>query len=128
MTVFIPRNSTGFFEKSLYPRFRAQGMKEDMWASQYYALRDMAATSIDTYLTTTSVQSNIPVHAIMTFNAGTNADGNEFYRQTKLDTAESIAGGNLSTPVTWCVDQGCDLGFPVKMSAWTADALISLGV
>ena len=128
MSVFIPSNSTGFFDQSLYSRFRAQGMKEDMWAYQYYALRDMAAGVIDTYLTETAVPPSIPVYTVMTFSASKTAAGSEFYRQTKLQLAESIAGGNLSSPAIFCTEGDCDLGFPVTKPAWTAASLVALGI
>ena len=128
MSVFIPNNPAAFFDKTFYQRFRAQGMKEDMWIYQYFALRDMAARDIDRYLADTTVPPSIPVYAVMTFNASTTAAGSEFYRQTRLKSAESIAGGNLSLPVIFCMDGDCDLGFPVKKSAWTANSLISLGI
>jgi pimeloyl-ACP methyl ester carboxylesterase len=42
------------FNQSLYPRHRAQCMKEDMWAYQYYSLIQQASTSIDNYLVNTT--------------------------------------------------------------------------
>jgi hypothetical protein len=128
MPIFIPGNSTEYFDKSLYPRFRAQGMKEDMWAYQYYALRDMAAGTIDNYLNTTTVSSSIPVYAIIVYNSSTTPGGNDLYRDAKLKMAERIGGGKLGAPAQWCVDEDCDLGFPVKKPAWTAAALMALGI
>ena len=49
-------------------------------------------------------------------------------KEAKLKVAERIGGGKLGAPVQWCMDADCDLGFPVKKPAWTADALMVLGI
>jgi hypothetical protein len=128
MPVFNPGNSTGYFDQSLYSRYRAQGLKEDMWAYQYYSLIQEEAGTIDDYLVTTTAPKGINVYAIMTYNAGTDVASNAFYRTTKLDMVNSIAGGNLTLPVVWCKDTDCSLSFPVNKPRWAAQALISLGV
>ena len=131
MPIFIPSNSTGYFEQSLFQRFRAQGMKEDMWAYQYYVLLQETSTSIDNYLVNTTAPGGIAVYAIMTYDAGnpsTDTASNEFYRETKLDMVNHIAKGNLTAPVAWCNSSDCSLGFPVDKPGWTANALISLGI
>jgi hypothetical protein len=131
MPVFLPSNSTGYFDQSLYPRYRAQGMKEDFWAYQYYALLYEAASPIDNYLVNTTAPQGMKVVAAMTYNASTTTIENasdEFSRQTKVAMANHIAGGNLSLPVVWCTDADCSLSFPVNKPGWTADALISFGV
>jgi hypothetical protein len=131
MPVFIPANSTGYYDQSLYPRFRAQGMKEDIWAMQYYLLLQEASTSIDNYLINTIAPDGIDVYAVMTYNAGnptTDIASDDFYRKTKLDMANHIAGGNLSEPVVWCNTSDCSLSFPVNKPEWTANALMDLGI
>jgi hypothetical protein len=131
MPLFVPADSTGYFDQSLYPRYRAQGMKEDMWAYQYYSLLDQASSSIDKYLVNTTAPLDMGVYALMTYNAGspsTNEASNAFYRQAKLEMANHIAGGNLSSPVIWCKDSDCSLSFPVRKAEWTASALMSLGI
>jgi hypothetical protein len=131
MPIFIPANSTGYFDQSLFPRFRAQGMKEDLWAFQYYSLLDMASGSIDNYLVNTTTPAGMDVYALMTYNAGspvTDNASNDFYRNTKLGMVNHIAGGNLTAPVVWCKEADCTLGFPVDKPAWTASALMSLGI
>ena len=131
MPVFIPANSTGYFDKSVYSRFRAQGVKEDMWALQYYLLIQEASTSIDNYLINTTAPNGMAVYAVMTYNAGnpaTDDASDDFYRETKLDMANHIAGGNLSAPVVWCNTSDCSLSFPVDKLEWTANALMSLGI
>jgi len=131
MSVFNPANSTGYFDQSLYARYRAQGMKENIWAYQYYSLIDQAASPIDEYLANTTAPEAMGVYALMTYNAGspsTNEPSNEFYRKTKLSMANHIAGGNLTLPVVWCTNANCSLSFPVNNPVWTASALISLGI
>jgi hypothetical protein len=129
--LLIPGNSTGYFDQGLYPRYRAQGMKEDMWAYQYYYLVDQAASTINDYLTTTVAPHGMKTYALMTYNAGspnTDEDSNNFYRDSKLDMANHIAGGNISMPVVWCEEADCSLLFPVNKLEWTAKALMSLGI
>jgi hypothetical protein len=131
MSIFIPSNSSGYFDQSLYPRYRAQGMKEDFWAYQYYALLYEDASPIDDYLVNTTAPQGMNVFAAMTYNAGdptTDIASDNFYRQSKIDMANHIAGGNLSLPVAWCTDADCSLSFPVNKPGWTVDALISFGV
>jgi len=131
MPVFIPDNSTGYFDQSLFPRHRAQGMKEDMWAYQYYELIRQASSSIDNYLVNTTVPAGMKVYALMTFDSGGptgDAASNNFTRETKLDMVNHIAGGNLSASVVWCSSPDCSLSFPVNKPGWTADALMSLGI
>jgi hypothetical protein len=131
MPAFVPSNSTGYFDQSLYPRYRAQGMKEDFWANQYYTLLYEAASSIDDYLVNTTAPQGIEVFAAMTYNASTTTTeyaSDEFSRQTKVAMANHIAGGNLSLPVVWCTDADCSLSFPVNKPGWTADALMSFGL
>jgi hypothetical protein len=131
MPIFVPKNSTGYFDQSLYPRFRAQGLKEDFWAAQYYSVVQTAAAPINTYLVNTTAPEGIEVYSIMTYNAGnptTNIASDEFYRKTKLDMVDHIAGGNLTAPVVWCNNSDCSLSFPVNQPGWTADALMSLGI
>jgi hypothetical protein len=126
MPVFIPANSTGYFDQSLYPRYRAQGMKESMWAYQYYSLLDEVSSSIDNYLVNTTTPTGMGVYALITYNSGN--PSNDFYREAKLSMANHIAGGNLSSPVVWCEYVNCSLSFPVNNPIWTANALMSLGI
>jgi hypothetical protein len=128
MPIFIPSNSSGFFDVGLYPRYSAQGKKEDLWALQYYLLLDTITSTIDEYLEVTVVSSGTPTFAIMTYNAGTDDASDAFYRTEKLNMANHIAGGNLTKPVVWCAIDGCSLSFPVNMSDWTAGILAGLGV
>lgn len=128
MPIFVPKNSSGYYEYSLYERYRAQGLKEDLWAAQYYFLLQEASTPPDTYLTTTTVTPGTKVYAVMTFNASTGETSNAFFRKQKLGMAEHIGGGNLTEAVVWCSDPGCSLSFPVNRPNWTASALVSLGI
>ncbi len=131
MSIFIPADSAGYYDQSLYSRYRAQGMKEDMWAYQYYYLVNEASSPIDNYLVSTTAPAGMRVYAVMTYNAGspsTNNASNEFYRERKLEMANHIAGGNLSLPVVWCENANCSLSVPVYQPGWTADALMSLGI
>jgi hypothetical protein len=131
MPIFIPSNSTGYFDQSLYPRYRAQGMKEVFWAYQYYTLLQEAVSPIDSYFADTIAPHGMKVFAAMTYNAGnptTDIASDDFYRQSKIDMVNHIAGGNLSLPVVWCTDSDCSLSFPVNKPGWTADTLTSFGV
>ena len=128
MPVLNPGNSTGYFDESLYSRYYAQGLKEDLWAYQYYELIQEEQTSIDNYLNTATVPQGMNVYSIMTYDAGTDAASSAFYRETKLDMVNHIARGSLSLPVVWCSDADCSLSFPVNRPQWTAQTLIGLGV
>lgn len=128
MPVFNPANSTGYFDQSLYSRYYAQGLKEDLWAYQYYELIQEESSSIDNYLVTTIAPQGMNVYSAMTYDAGTDAASDAFYRETKLDMVNHIAGGNLSLPVVWCTDTDCSLSFPVNKPQWTAQTLMSFGI
>lgn len=128
MPLIFPANSTAYFDSDLYPRYHAQSLKEDMWAMQYYAAQQQAASPIPVYLETQSLPQGMPTFAIMSYDSGTDAASDAFYRQEKLMLADHIAGGNLTRPVIWCTDNDCSLSFPVAKWAWTADALMSLGI
>jgi hypothetical protein len=131
LPLFESADSTGYFDQSLYPRYRAQGLKEDMWAYQYYGILREASTPYGKYAVNTTAPSGMKVYAIMTYNAGnpsTDEASDEFYRRSKLDNADYIAGGNLTSPVIWCKEVDCSLLFPVNKPDWTAIALMSLGL
>jgi hypothetical protein len=128
MPIFIPSNSTGYYNPSTYQMYRAQSLKENMWASQYYGLRQMAAKSIDGYLTNTAAPKGMNVKAIMTYNAGTDPSSDQFYQREKLGMLNHIAGRNVTDEVIWCAGDTCSLDFPVNMPAWTAHSLIALGI
>ncbi|KAG9858366.1 hypothetical protein KCU77_g5115, partial [Aureobasidium melanogenum] len=96
LPIFLPANSTDYFDASLYPMYHAQSRKENMWANQYFSLKKMAAGPIDEYLVNTTVPEGIDVKAIMTYNAGTDPGSDEFYRQEKLDMLNNIAGKNVT--------------------------------
>ncbi|KAF7551809.1 hypothetical protein G7Z17_g4751 [Cylindrodendrum hubeiense] len=128
MPIFNPANSTGYFDSSLYPRFHAQSMKEDMWAMQYYALLQMAAGPINDYLANTTVPLGTSTYAIMTYSSGTDEASDAFYRKQKTQMANNIAGGDLTHPIVWCQTNDCSMSFPVDKPAWTAEKLISLGI
>jgi hypothetical protein len=128
MPVFYPYNSTGYFDAGLYPRYRAQSLKEDMWAMQYYAILEQTSNLIPSYLETQTVPKGMPTFAIMSYDSGTDAASSAFYREEKLKLMNHIAGGNLTRPVVWCTDPDCSLSFPVTRWSWTASALAGLGV
>lgn len=120
----IPRG----IDQSLYARYRAQGMKDNIWAYQYYALVTEAASSIDSYLANTIAPEGMGVYALMTYYDSTDEASDELYRKTKLNMADYVAGRNLTAPVVWCKMSNCSLSFPVNNSTWTASALINLGI
>jgi len=131
MPVFIPANSTGYFDQLLYPRYQAQGLKESMWAYKYYSLIDEASSPINDYLVNTTAPVGMGVYALMTYNSGNpqpDNSSNDFVREMKLIMANHIAGGNLSSPVVWCENANCSLSFPVNNPIWTANALMNLGI
>jgi hypothetical protein len=128
MPIFVPANSTGFSDDDDFERFRTQGMKEDFWAFQYYTLIQEQSTGLDEYLVNNPVPEGMKVYAVMIYNASTDAGSSAFYRTTKLDMVNHIAGGNLSAPIVWCSEPDCSLGFPVNKPKWTAEALMSLGI
>jgi hypothetical protein len=128
MPIFVPANSTGFSDGYDFERFRAQAMKEDFWAFQYYTLIQEQSTGLDEYLVNNTVPEGMKVYAMMTYNSSTDAASSAFYRTAKLDMVNHIAGGNLSAPIVWCLESDCSLGFPVNKPTWTAEALMSLGI
>ncbi|KAG9514308.1 hypothetical protein KCV07_g8180, partial [Aureobasidium melanogenum] len=99
LPIFIPANSTGYFDASLYPMYNAQSRKENMWANQYFGLRQMAAESINKYLVNTTVPEGMTISALMTYNAGTDPASDGFYRQEKLGMLNNIAGKNVTDNV-----------------------------
>ncbi|KAI9846321.1 MAG: hypothetical protein M1837_004174 [Sclerophora amabilis] len=130
MPVFVPVDASIYYDTSLYPRHRAQSLKEDMWAHQYYALLTMLHGPISTYLTSTVVPSSIPVYSLMTRNSNRNDPAsNEYQRMLKQDLVSHVAGGKDRVKM-WaeCVDADCDLGFLVRKAQWTAAALVELDV
>ena len=127
LPIFIPANNTGYFDKDQYPRYHAQGLKEDLWAMQYYSLRSMTQDPLAPRLENLTTPEGLPLYMIATYNSGTDEASNSFYRDEKLRLGRAVANGSFKEPVTWCID-GCDLGFPVTKPFWTADTLISLGV
>lgn len=108
--------------------YDAQSRKENMWANQYFGLRQMAAGSVNKYLVNTTVPGGISVSALMTYNAGTDPASDEFYPQEKLSMLNHIAGKNVTDEVIWCAEDGCSLSFPVNMPSWTAHSLMALGI
>jgi len=121
LPVFIPPDPSKYFSRDLYGRFRAQSLKEDMWAGQYFSLKALAARPLagDGPV----VPHGLPTFAVMTLNSGQDAAGNEFYRQEKIKEATRIAGGNLTLPAVWCDLPECKEDFVVAKSAWTAEIL-----
>lgn len=131
MPIFIPNHAKGYFKKSLYPRYRSQGMKEDFWALQYYALRRMASEPINPYLVTATVPSGMPTYAAMVNVPGHTPDeqaSNDFYRTRKLAMANHIAGGNLTRPPVFCAESDCTQGFTFDKPEFTANVLIGFGI
>ncbi|KAG9853005.1 hypothetical protein KCU98_g3234, partial [Aureobasidium melanogenum] len=125
---FIPANSTGYFDKSLYSMYSAQSKKKDLWSGQYFSLKHMAAGPIDRYLMNTTVPKSIDVKALMTYNAGTDPASDKFYRQEKLGMLNHIVGKDVTDGVIWCSGDGCSLSFPVNMPFWTALMKIQLNL
>lgn len=128
MPIFFPSTPTVYFDKKLYARYRAQTLKEDLWASQYYFLKDMAKQPINNFLVNTTAPALTEVHSLMTYNSGQDDASNTFYRQEKLKMVNHIAGKDITDQVIWCDGKDCSLDFPVDKAKWTADALISLGI
>ena len=126
MPLFVP--PLEYFEPSLAARFRAQGLKEDLWAAQYYALLQMANEPLMDLNSVVPVPEGVKVFAVANYNeSGLDAAGNALSRQQKLEVVLAIAGGNLTKPLVWCVDPGCESGrFPVDRAEWTADSIAGL--
>jgi hypothetical protein len=103
-------------------------MKEDIWAAQYFAVRDEASRPWADTNDNLTAPADVPTYAIMSYNSGHNDASNKFYRDRKLEKASQLAGGNLAQPALWCTDSDCSLAFPVSKSTWTAKALIELGL
>ncbi|KAF3039798.1 hypothetical protein E8E12_009374 [Didymella heteroderae] len=103
LPVVIPANSTGYFDQSLYPRHHAQSLKEDMWAMQYYSLRDMLSDPFSPNLSELVVPAGVPVYMLASFVAGTDEASSAFYRDEKVRLGETVAGGELARAVTWWV-------------------------
>lgn len=108
--------------------YNAQSRKENMWASQYFGLRQMAAEPLNKYLVNTTVPRGMATGALMTYNAGTDSASDQFYRQEKLGMLNHIAGRNVTDEVIWCAEDRCSLSFPVDMPSWTARSLMALGM
>ena len=131
MPIFIPNDFKGYFDKSLFQRYRSQGFKEDFWAIQHFEILREAAKPIDKYLVTATVPLGIPTYTVMTDDPGHTADekaSSDFYKARKLEMANHIAGGNLTMPPVWCTESDCSQGFPVDKPEFTASALISFGI
>lgn len=130
MPVFIPSDKD-YFDQSLYPRFRSQSFKEDLWARQHLALVHQASEPINNYTVTATVPSGMPVFSVMIDVPGDTAEkkaSNAFYKSRKLEMVNHIAGGNLTKPPVWCTANDCSLSFPVLKPRFAADALISFGI
>lgn len=130
MPILIPRDKS-HFDQSLYPRFRSQSYKEDLWARQYLALVHDASQPINNYTVTATVPSGMPVFSVMVDLPGVTAEekaSNDFYKSRKLEMVNHIARGNITKPPVWCTESDCTLGFPVLKSRFAADALISFGI
>jgi len=128
MPIFFPSTPSKYFERRLYARYRAQTTKEDLWASQYYFLKNMAKQLIDEYLINTTAPARVRVHSLMTYNSGQDDASDTFCRQEKTTMANHIAGKNITDEVVWCDGLNCSLDFPVDMAKWTANALTGLGL
>jgi hypothetical protein len=128
MPLFTSSDASKYFDQALFPRFRAQSMKEDMWAAQYFAIRDQARNPMKITGNSPADLAKLPTFAIMTYNSGYDDASNEFYREQKIGEATRIAQGNLTKPVIWCTEPSCSLSFPVTRAAWTAGVLASLGI
>lgn len=128
MTLFVPA-ATDYFDASLAARFRAQGLKEDLWAAQYYALLQLANEPLMDLGSVLPAPPGVAVFAVATYNdSGADAAANAFARQQKLDAARAVArGGDLAKPLVWCADSGCETGrFPVDRAEWTAGVVSGL--
>ena len=102
-----------------------------MWAMQYYLLLQEASNFIDNYLVNITASDGVDVYAVMTYNGGnptTDTASDDFYRDTKLNMANHIAGGNLMAPVVWCNTSDCTFGFLVNKPEWATNALMSFGI
>lgn len=123
--VFVPGNSSAYFDRALYPRYHAQGLKDSFWAMQYFLiLQEAASPTEDPYLNSTILPEGIELRAILTENpVPGNEASNEFYREVQLAMAERIAGGRLD--MQWC-EGNCTLSFPVDRAEWTAGVIASL--
>lgn len=123
--VFVPGNSSGYFSRSLYPQYHAQGLKDAFWTMQYFLLlQEAAAPTEDVYLNSTVLPSGIKFGAIMTENPMPgNAASNEYYRAAKIEMVEHIGGGHAD--VQWCPG-GCTLSFPVDQAEWAAGIIVAM--
>lgn len=131
MPIFVPNDPKGYYDQSLYNRFRSQAYKEDLWALQYLALVRMASEPIDDYLARTTVPQNMPTYAIITKHTAEPATDNgktNFYLTSMLDMANHMAGGNLTLPPVLCEELDCSQGNPVTKPQWTADAIMSFPI
>lgn len=123
--VFVPGNSSAYFDRALYPRYHAQGLKDSFWAMQYFGiLQEASSPTEDPYLNSTVLPEGIELRAIMTENPNPgNEASNEYYKEEKLAMAERIAGGRLD--MQWC-EGDCTLSFPVDRAEWTAGVIAAL--
>lgn len=103
-------------------------MKEDMWAMQYYSILDMLHDPFAPTLEDLPTPEEVPVFMLASYVSGTDEASNAFYRDEKLRLGRAVAHRNFKEPVTWCTENDCDLSFPVTKYAWTANALIDLGI
>lgn len=128
--IFVPANATGYFDKTLYPTFHAQGLKEDFWAMQYYSLIADSQGPVDDFLVKAAAPLQVKVYAVMTYNASQPEPfpgSNEYYRKEKTAILEHIAGSRgLAKPIRWCMSASCSLSFPVNQPAWTAQQIATL--
>src|SRR6187549_1413727 len=105
MPLLVPSKSSTYLFPDLYPRYRAQTLKEDMWAGQYFALLKESLSAFDSTDNVTPIApSGVPTYAIMTYNSGQDTASNDFYRNEKVKEADRLAGGKLAGPVIWCKD------------------------
>jgi hypothetical protein len=95
---------------------------------QYFALKDQASSPIPDFLETSSVPAGLPTYAILSYNAGQDDASSRFYRSQKSAVADKIAGGKLTRPVVWCMEEDCSLSFPVAKWSWTAGVIADLGI
>lgn len=131
MPAFIPDYSKGYYDRSLYQRYRSQAYKEDLWAAQYFYLVREAPLPIDNFLVTATVPAGMPTYAVMTYLPGDTAEetaSNKFFHERKLEMTRHIAGGEMKKPPVLCTESDCTLGFPVDKPKFVADALMSFGI
>jgi len=122
LSLFVPRTETA--DPANDTRHRAQGMKEDMWAANYFWLRRQVNEPLSDYLETTVLPPDqIPVYAILANNTENDAESNAFYQTEKAKLVEHIAGGELANPIEWCKEEDCSLLMPVDRAEWTAGAI-----